>query len=64
MGLRSGKCPGGRGGPLGAPPVDQDAEPFFEAEIGLEEGLAELVDWWRAEKAVGEAPVLASAEAR
>jgi UDP-glucose 4-epimerase len=35
----------------------------FKAEIGLEEGLAELVEWWRAEKAVGQAPVLAGSEA-
>ncbi|HEX4308148.1 MAG TPA: SDR family NAD(P)-dependent oxidoreductase [Solirubrobacterales bacterium] len=36
----------------------------FEAEIGLEDGLAILVDWWRAEKAVGQAPMLAGSEAR
>jgi UDP-glucose 4-epimerase len=36
----------------------------FRAEIGLEEGLAELVEWWRAEKAVGQAPVMVGSEAR
>jgi UDP-glucose 4-epimerase len=36
----------------------------FKAEIGLEQGLAELVDWWRAEKAAGEQPVLTGSEAR
>jgi UDP-glucose 4-epimerase len=36
----------------------------FEAQIGLEEGLAELVDWWRAEKAVGQDPMLVGSEAR
>jgi len=35
----------------------------FRAEIGLEEGLAELVSWWRAERAA-EAPALAVSEAR
>jgi UDP-glucose 4-epimerase len=34
----------------------------FRAEIGLEQGLGELVDWWRAEREG--APALASAEAR
>jgi UDP-glucose 4-epimerase len=29
----------------------------FEAEVGLEEGLARLVEWWRAERAAGTAPV-------
>jgi UDP-glucose 4-epimerase len=24
----------------------------FEAEVGLREGLAELVDWWKAEKCI------------
>jgi UDP-glucose 4-epimerase len=27
----------------------------FEAEIGLEEGLRRLVDWWRAERAAASA---------
>jgi UDP-glucose 4-epimerase len=36
----------------------------FKAEIGIEEGLAELVEWWRAEKAVGREPALAGSEAR
>jgi UDP-glucose 4-epimerase len=36
----------------------------FEAEIDLEEGLAQLVDWWRAEKAAGREPALAGSEAR
>ncbi len=36
----------------------------FEAKIGLEEGLAELVEWWRAEKAVGQDPMLVGSEAR
>src|SRR6185437_3942810 len=36
----------------------------FEAEIGLEEGLAELVDWWQAEKALGREPALVGSEAR
>ena len=35
----------------------------FEAEIGLEEGLAQLVEWWQAEKALDRAPVLAGSEA-
>jgi UDP-glucose 4-epimerase len=35
----------------------------FEAEIGLEAGLAQLVEWWRAEKALDRAPVLAGSEA-
>jgi UDP-glucose 4-epimerase len=34
----------------------------FEAEIGLEQGLEMLVEWWRAERA--EQPALAGAEAR
>ncbi len=29
----------------------------FEAEVGLEEGLRRLVDWWRMERANGTAPV-------
>ncbi len=29
----------------------------FEAEVGLEEGLRRLVEWWRAETAAGTAPV-------
>jgi UDP-glucose 4-epimerase len=33
----------------------------FRAEIGLEEGLASLVDWWRAEREA-EAPALAGSE--
>jgi UDP-glucose 4-epimerase len=36
----------------------------FKAEIGLEQGLADLVEWWRAEKAADEAPLLAGSEAR
>jgi UDP-glucose 4-epimerase len=36
----------------------------FEAEIGLEEGLAELVEWWQAEKALGREPALVGSEAR
>jgi UDP-glucose 4-epimerase len=36
----------------------------FKAEIGLEEGLAELVEWWRADKVADQAPVLAGSEAR
>jgi len=28
----------------------------FEAEVGLEEGLARLVEWWRAERVAGTAP--------
>jgi UDP-glucose 4-epimerase len=35
----------------------------FRAEIGLEEGLAELVSWWRAEKAQGREPALAAGKA-
>lgn len=33
----------------------------FEAEIGLEEGLRRLVDWWRSERANGTAPVTLAA---
>jgi UDP-glucose 4-epimerase len=36
----------------------------FTAEIGLEEGLAELVEWWQAEKALGREPALVGSEAR
>jgi UDP-glucose 4-epimerase len=36
----------------------------FKAEIGLEQGLGELVEWWQAEKAVGQEPVLTGTEAR
>ncbi|HVX33556.1 MAG TPA: NAD-dependent epimerase/dehydratase family protein, partial [Solirubrobacterales bacterium] len=36
----------------------------FKAEIGLEQGLAELVEWWRAEKAAGQEPALVGSEAR
>jgi UDP-glucose 4-epimerase len=36
----------------------------FTAEIGLEEGLAELVEWWGAEKAAGREPALVGSEAR
>jgi UDP-glucose 4-epimerase len=36
----------------------------WKAEIGLEEGLAELVEWWRAEKALGREPALVGSEAR
>jgi nucleoside-diphosphate-sugar epimerase len=35
----------------------------FRAEIGLEEGLAELVSWWRSEKAQGREPALAAGKA-
>jgi UDP-glucose 4-epimerase len=35
----------------------------FKAEIGLEEGLAQLVEWWRLEKARGREPALAGSEA-
>jgi nucleoside-diphosphate-sugar epimerase len=33
----------------------------FDAEIGLEEGLRRLVDWWRIERANGTAPVALAA---
>ena len=36
----------------------------WKPEIGLEEGLAELVEWWRAEKAQGREPLLVGSEAR
>ena len=36
----------------------------FRAEIGLEEGLAELVAWWSEEKAQGREPALAAGEVR
>jgi UDP-glucose 4-epimerase len=36
----------------------------WRPEIGLEAGLAELVDWWQAEKAQGREPALVGAEAR
>jgi UDP-glucose 4-epimerase len=36
----------------------------FEAEIDLEAGLAELVEWWAAEKAQGREPALVGSEAR
>jgi UDP-glucose 4-epimerase len=36
----------------------------FRAEIGLEEGLAELVEWWGAEKAADQAPALVGSDAR
>ncbi|HVW48014.1 MAG TPA: NAD-dependent epimerase/dehydratase family protein [Solirubrobacterales bacterium] len=36
----------------------------FKAEIDLQDGLAELVDWWRAEKAQGREPALVGSEAR
>jgi UDP-glucose 4-epimerase len=36
----------------------------FKAEIDLEEGLAELVEWWRADQAADQALVLAGSEAR
>jgi UDP-glucose 4-epimerase len=36
----------------------------FKAEIGIEQGLAELVEWWRAEKAAGQEPALVGSEAR
>ncbi len=35
----------------------------FRAEIGIEAGLSQLVDWWRAERAADQAPVLAGSEA-
>jgi UDP-glucose 4-epimerase len=35
----------------------------FKAEIGLEEGLTQLVEWWRAEKALGREPALVGTEA-
>jgi UDP-glucose 4-epimerase len=35
----------------------------FKAEIGLEEGLGELVEWWQAEKAAGRQPALSGSEA-
>jgi UDP-glucose 4-epimerase len=34
----------------------------FKAEIGLEQGLAELVEWWQGEKAAGQQPVLSASE--
>jgi UDP-glucose 4-epimerase len=34
----------------------------FKAEIGLEQGLAELVEWWQGEKAAGQQPVLSGSE--
>jgi UDP-glucose 4-epimerase len=36
----------------------------FEAEIDLEAGLAELVEWWQAQKAQGREPALVGSEAR
>jgi len=33
----------------------------FEAQVGIEEGLASLVEWWRAERAADELPTLAKA---
>lgn len=36
----------------------------WKPEIGLEEGLAELVEWWRTEKAQGREPLLVGSEAR
>jgi UDP-glucose 4-epimerase len=36
----------------------------FEAEIDLESGLAELVEWWQGEKALGREPALVGSEAR
>jgi UDP-glucose 4-epimerase len=36
----------------------------FTAEIDLEAGLAELVEWWQAEKALGREPALVGSEAR
>jgi UDP-glucose 4-epimerase len=35
----------------------------FETEVGLAEGLRRLVDWWRAERANGTAPVALAASA-
>jgi UDP-glucose 4-epimerase len=35
----------------------------FKAEIGLEQGLGELVEWWQAEKAAGRQPALSGSEA-
>jgi UDP-glucose 4-epimerase len=34
----------------------------FKAEIGLEQGLAELVEWWQGEKAAGQQPALSASE--
>jgi UDP-glucose 4-epimerase len=36
----------------------------WKPEIGLEEGLAELVEWWQNEKAAGREPALVGSEAR
>lgn len=36
----------------------------WKPEIGLEDGLAELVEWWQAEKAQGREPALVGSEAR
>ena len=36
----------------------------WKPEIGLEEGLAELVEWWQSEKAQGREPALVGSEAR
>jgi UDP-glucose 4-epimerase len=36
----------------------------WKPEIGLEAGLAELVEWWSAEKAQGREPALVGSEAR
>jgi UDP-glucose 4-epimerase len=36
----------------------------WKPKIGLEEGLAELVEWWQAEKAQGREPALVGSEAR
>jgi len=36
----------------------------WKPEIGLEEGLAELVEWWAEEKAQGREPALVGSEAR
>jgi UDP-glucose 4-epimerase len=40
-----------------------EADLGFKAEIGLEEGLGELVEWWQAEKAAGRQPALSGSEA-
>ena len=43
---------------------DKHAAIEREAEIDLEAGLAELVEWWQAEKAQGREPALVGSEAR
>jgi UDP-glucose 4-epimerase len=36
----------------------------WKPEIGIEDGLAELVEWWQGEKALGREPALVGSEAR